>query len=87
MDDQKEDAPPPKKQLKLFSYATFPQTSSSTSLNKTKKAESTAKRKLFIDYEKRINTMTQIPADVKEKHMRDDYLIEYDRFVKMAESN
>ena len=80
---------PPKKQQKLLSlYATFLQILSSISSDKTKKANSPVKRnQLLVDYEKRINTLTQIPVDIKDKQINDGYLKELDRFVIMAECN
>ena len=79
----------PKKQQKLLSsYATFPQIPSSTSSDKIKKADSTVKRnQLLADYEKRINTLIQIPVNIKDKQINDGYLKELDRFILMTEYN
>lgn len=78
---------PPKKQQKLLSsHAAFPQMSSSTSSDKTKKVDATVKRnQLLIDYEKRINALTQIPVDVKNKQISEEHAKEFDRFIEMAE--
>ena len=78
-----------KKQQKLLSScATFLQILSSASSDKTKKADSTVKRnQLLADYEKRINTLTQNPVNIKDKQINDGYLKELDRFVLIAECN
>ena len=82
---------PPKKQQQqklLSSCPAFPQISSSTASEKSKKADATVKRNMsLVDYEKRINALTQIAVDAKDKHASDGYLKELDRLPQMAERN
>ena len=90
MDDKLKENSPSKKQQKLASCATFPQTTScasSSSTNKDKEEPTVKKNHSLVDYEKRINTLTQIPPQAKGKHVSSDCLDELHKFVKMAESN
>ena len=41
----------------------------------------------MIDYEKRINVLVQVPTNVKAKHLNENYLNDYKRFVKMTKYN
>ena len=42
---------------------------------------------LLVDYEKRIKTHYQFPADGQTKHIYDDTLKQCDRFIEMAYLN
>ena len=78
-----------KKQQKLLSLcATFLPLSHSTLLDQSKKVESIIEKSyLLVDYEKRIKTHNQFPADGQIKHACNDNLKQCDRFTKMADLN